>query len=409
LARAFLDVVEEVVKQEASPKINEIAKRRWDVVVIGAGPAGALAARLAASAGLSTLLLEAKTWPRDKVCGGCLNQRSLAVLGQIGLASELRRCGAAPIEEMQLVVGGRATCFTLPQGLAVSRAKLDALLVESAAGAGVEFLPEASAVIEPATDGQQRAVTVNCATGLVRVAARLVIAADGLARSSLRNLPDFATEATADARVGVGAMMAGELPLVPRGRIVMVVARGGYVGLTRVEADRINIAAALDADVLRTSPSVGDAIGSILSAAGIAVPAGLNQAAWRGRPPLTSRPGRVAAERLFVIGDASGYVEPFTGEGIAAAFESALALAPLLVPAAKHWQGSLSEMWEAVHRRAVRERQGASRVLAWTLRRPWTTAAALGVCRAFPPAANYLIGRINRQTARWDGAEVTAR
>jgi flavin-dependent dehydrogenase len=396
------------MKQEASPTIDDIARRPWDVVVIGAGPAGALAARLATCAGLSTLLLEAKSWPRDKVCGGCLNQRALAVLGQIGLASELRRCGAVPIEEMQLVLGGRATLFALPQGLAVSRAKLDALMVESAASAGVTFVSEASAVIELQRDDRRRTITVNCPNGSAAVSTRLVVVADGLLRSSLRNLPEFATETARDARIGVGAMIAGEFPLVPSGRIVMVVARGGYVGLTRVEADRVNIAAALDADVLRRWPSVGDAIGSILLAAGIAVPAGLDQAEWRGRPPLTSRPSRVAAERLFVIGDASGYVEPFTGEGIAAAFESALAVAPLLVPAAQHWQPSLSEMWEEVHRRAVRERQGASRVLAWTLRRPWTTAAALGVCRAFPPAAKYLIRRINRQTERGNGVEVTA-
>jgi flavin-dependent dehydrogenase len=388
--------------------IDDADQRAWDAVVIGAGPAGAVTARQLARAGLRTLLVEAKRWPRDKVCGGCLNQRSMAVLGQLGLACELRRCGGVPIDEMRLVVGGRAISFELPPGLAVSRATLDSHLAQAAVDRGATFLSETSAIVEPELGADRRYVSITHDGKCTKVAARVVIAADGLARSSLKRLPEFATYAAEDSRLGVGVILEQNVPEYPPGQITMVVSRSGYVGLTRVEGDRLNIAAALDAALLKHAPSVGEAIDSILSASGLPVPAGLGQALWRGRPPLTSRPGRLAAERLFVIGDAGGYVEPFTGEGIAAAFESALAVAPLAIQGCLDWHSSLAESWEITHRQVVQEHQVTSRVLAWTLRRPWRVAAALGVCRAFPPAASYVIGRINRSPEQRPRAEIEA-
>jgi flavin-dependent dehydrogenase len=377
--------------------IADAAQAAWDVVVIGAGPAGALAARQTVRAGLKVLLIEAKRWPREKVCGGCLNQRAMAVLGQLGLACELRRCGAVPIDEMLLVVGRRTTRFGLPPGLAISRATLDAQLVQAAVDAGVTFLSETSAIVDPELGEDRRHVSVSQNGQSERVASRVVIVADGLARSSLKHLPDFVTDAAANSRLGVGAIIEHDLAEYPAGRIVMIVSRLGYVGMTRVERDRLNIAAALDALLLQQSRSVGDAVASILLAAGLPVPVGVNQATWKGRPPLTSRPRRVAAERLFVVGDAGGYVEPFTGEGIAAAFESALAVSPLAIQGCLDWHPSLADEWEIAQHCVVREQQVTSRVLAWTLRRPWRVATALGVCRAFPPAANCIIRRINRQ------------
>ena len=95
-----------------------------------------------------------------------------------------------------------------------------------------------------------------------------------------------------------------------------------------------------------------------------------NQVAWHGTPPLTSRPNRVAAERLFVIGDASGYVEPFSGEGMATAMETALAVTPLAVEAAYRWQPSLVAEWTAIEQRLIVDQQATCRQLAWILRKP---------------------------------------
>src|SRR3954467_7857868 len=82
LASKVSDVMEETMKRiDESPALDRLAARTtWDAIVIGAGPAGALAARQLARAGLQTLLIDAKHFPREKVCGGYLNSRAMNTL-----------------------------------------------------------------------------------------------------------------------------------------------------------------------------------------------------------------------------------------------------------------------------------------------------------------------------------------
>jgi flavin-dependent dehydrogenase len=117
------------------------------------------------------------------------------------------------------------------------------------------------------------------------------------------------------------------------------------------------------------------------------VPEGLAGAAWRGTPALTRSAGAVAGRRLFVVGDAAGYVEPFTGEGMAWAMESALRLGPIAAEASRGWRPELIARWKAEHRRVVTGRQFACRALAFVLRWPWLTAALVGALSLFPMLA----------------------
>ena len=116
---------------------------------------------------------------------------------------------------------------------------------------------------------------------------------------------------------------------------------------------------------------------------------------WHGTPPLTSRPVRVADERLFVIGDASGYVEPFSGEGMATALSTALAVVPLVVEAVHQWDPSLARRWEVTHHELVVDSQATCRQLAWILRHGWAAAAAIGICRAQPWVAGRFIRKVS--------------
>jgi flavin-dependent dehydrogenase len=70
-------------------------KSTWEVVVIGAGPAGSIAARECAKQGLRTLLVDKAAFPRPKVCGCCLNANAMATLERLGLGGAVARLGPA--------------------------------------------------------------------------------------------------------------------------------------------------------------------------------------------------------------------------------------------------------------------------------------------------------------------------
>jgi flavin-dependent dehydrogenase len=365
----------------------------WDAVVIGAGPAGALTAQQLASRGLRTLVVDAKRFPRAKVCGGCLNRRGIAALETAGLRHVLDVSHAAAVESLHWIIGTQRARFPLPEMRVIDRASFDLALVEEAVRAGAIFWDGTQAMVEPGIQSGFRTIAVTRPADQFTIQARVVVCADGLARSSVKRLPEFRSCSAAESRIGIGTTLENDGPLA-RGEIMMIVGREGYVGLARSGASRLNVAAALDPAALARS-TASESIAGMLRDAGLHVLDDWSGVAWHGTPPLTSRPNRVAAERLFVIGDASGYVEPFSGEGMATALESALAVAPLAVEAAHDWRPSLADEWTAIERRLVVDQQSTCRQLAWMLRRPLVAAIALRVCRAQPWVARRFIAKVS--------------
>jgi geranylgeranyl reductase family protein len=129
-----------------------------DVLVVGGGPAGSLAARTCALAGLRTTLVDARRFPRDKVCGDALIPDSQTLLGSLGLLEEVRARAHTCTALQVIAPGGRKVRLEVPF-LTLRRERLDALLVEQAAQAGaqietgkvVQALRSAQGAIEGAT------------------------------------------------------------------------------------------------------------------------------------------------------------------------------------------------------------------------------------------------------------------
>ncbi len=190
------------------------------------------------------------------------------------------------------------------------------------------------------------------------------------------------------------------------GVVHMVVGPGGYVGLVRQEDQRLNVAAAFDACFMRGHGSPERAVRAHLESAGMPrLPDGIHRG-WRGTPPLTRRLSSLGEERLFLVGDAGGYVEPFTGEGMAWALWGALALAPLVRAGVARWNDALVHRWEQVHRRRIRRGQRVCRMVAWGLRRPVMAHMALRVLGAVPDLARPLVTHTSatthlRRGSRW--------
>src|SRR5262245_11914195 len=160
----------------ATLTLADAARRGWDAVAVGAGPAGALAARELARRGRSVLLVDREAFPRGKVCGCCLSRAGLAALRRSALGGLAEACGARPLEVIRLTAAGRWAEVPLPGGVVLSREALDAGLVRAAVGAGAHFLPRTTAALGGLrADGRE--VRLEQAGAAVTAVARVVLAA----------------------------------------------------------------------------------------------------------------------------------------------------------------------------------------------------------------------------------------
>jgi flavin-dependent dehydrogenase len=384
--------------------VTQAAAIDWDVVVIGAGPAGALAARQLAQRGLRTLLVDKSLFPRAKVCGGCISGLGRRLLQSVGLDQLLAPSCAAPLDRFDLTAGGRRVSFALSAGAAISRLHFDAQLVQHAVRAGAAFLASATTLVRGLADGCRfRTLLLQHDDQSVHARARIVIAADGLGRTSLKRHRAFAARVAAASRMGLGATLAGALSDVESGCVSMSVARNGYVGMVNVPGSGLNLAAAVDPNLVRQR-GPAEAVRASLVNAGITPPAGLEAAEWRGTGLLTRQTPRTSARRLLVLGDAAGYVEPFTGEGMTWGMLSAVLAAPLVEDwlshdsarsgdcrAARNEFKRLSRDWAALHHTHIAHRQRDCRILASFLRRPSAVRVAMALVSTVPSVAQPFI------------------
>ena len=330
--------------------------------MVGAGPAGSVAARELARRGLGVLLVDQAQFPRSKVCGSCLNGYAIAALDRIGLGSLPAQLGAVPLKRVTLTAGGRRADIPFSNGVSLSRTALDAALIEAAVTSGAEFLPGVRATMGECVGGVRR-VTLKTDQQSIQIEANIVIIADGL---NGRTSPHPST-VDPKARLGAGTILPVAPANIPRGQLVMAASRHGYVGLVRLEDDQLDIAAAFDANFVRECGGLAQAAVAVLKEAGVPEIEGFERAHWKGTPALTRRPQQIAGERWFAVGDAAGYIEPFTGEGMAWAIAGAVALAEI---AAKPWHTSCLADWTLAHARVVGRRQASCRRLARLLRHP---------------------------------------
>jgi menaquinone-9 beta-reductase len=361
---------------------------------VGAGPAGAFAAHQLAAGGARVLLVDKKRFPRSKVCGACLGAQALDILQSAGLELLVARQGGIAIDELQLGFRGRSARLRLAGGAVLSRARLDAALVKAAADRGAQFLEETEADVADVRAGVRHIRLVNGGQ-TVETTARVVLVAAGFGRYSAASGAAARTAIMPGSRVGAGCQVSGPDDSYEAGTIYMAVGRGGYVGVVRVEDGSLNVAAAFEPAFVRRLGTPGNAAKEVLAEAGFAPIAALESARWQGTPALTRQSDPLAQDRLFLLGDAAGYVEPFTGEGIGWALASALAVAPLALQAIDQWDPRLVRSWSHVHRRLIGPRQNLCRAVAMVLRRPWLANLGFELCTRAPRAATLVLERWN--------------
>lgn len=361
----------------------------YDAVVVGAGPAGTMTALELARRHLAVLLVERQPMPRWKVCGACLSAGTLELLTEAGLPAPP---DGVALHRLRLSARSARACVPLSGSMAVSRHSFDQMLLSAARKAGVVAITRARARLGP-IDAGRRIVHIERAEGDLEASAQVVIDAGGLGGGVDWTGVGAGDELAPGSRIGVGAVFDPGAQAYARGEIHMVVGAGGYVGLVRVADGSLTVAAALDPAYLREHTSPGDAVGALLRTAGSPPLPEHPDVGWKGTPWLTRSPHTRGAERLFAVGDAAGYVEPFTGEGISWALAGARALAPLAARATQGWKPSQVTEWNRAHSRSMARAQRLCRAVAWTSRRPRLVRAVLRLLAHAPGAAGPFVRR----------------
>ena len=368
----------------------------WDVIVIGAGVAGGLAAFDCARRGLRVLLVEKRSFPRWKVCGCCFNANAMAALTAAGLPDLFSDQGAVPLDHLRLGWRGRTMNLTMPGGWALSRERFDQALVNAAEAAGATVRFQTGAVLEEIS-ASGRMVRLRPAGGapVERIQARVVLVAAGLQHQVLASSHPASSNSTPGSRLGAGCLISDDEGLFEYGAIHMAIGRSGYVGLVRREDGALNLAAAFDRTVVRSFGGVTHAAELVLSQAGFPMPYSLKTSRWQLTPSLTRRADVFSGDRFLLLGDATGYVEPFTGEGMAWALAAGAAVAPFVQEAQGEWTTELGQRWQRRVETLTISRQRLCRLLSKLLRHPLATHALFRLGSQWPVVPQRIISRLN--------------
>lgn len=352
-----------------------------DVLVIGAGPAGSIAALGLARAGVRTLLIDRDQFPRPKLCGGCLTYSGTAMLGSLGLGELPVLRDAQRVEQVHLRSSSSSLILAIPPYLVIDRAELDPALVSACVSAGADFLDRTQAAVDASGAVTLRTGTLDPWT----ITPKVVLVADGLKGQSLREHPAFSWFVARNPRVGLGAM-ASALPVgCSPTAITMLCGQSGYAGIAPLHDGRAVIAAAADPAWVASNRS-GPPLRSLLAELGLELDHDLHLSTTPGAPSLMRRRSSVEAEgRIFVLGDAAGYVEPFTGEGMTWAIRSALDVVPHALAAL---QGRYkSGDWSACSRNGHFRRVLLCRTSSRLLRSETGVRSLIRLCSTRPVAA----------------------
>ncbi len=381
--------------------------RAPDVIVVGAGPAGAAAAILLAEHGVAVTLLDRARFPRPKICGEYLSPEAPRVLDRLGVLKAVDG-RAVPLAGMritapdgtELVGTYRALGRFRPyreHAMALPRETLDAILVERARALPID-VREGTRVVDVLLDGD-RVTGVEAVDGAGRVQALrapLVIAADGRASVIAQRLGLRREHRLR--RMALVTYVAGLEGCRDRGEIF--VDPPDYAILNPVAPDRANLSlvvplgdaapwsARLETFFTARARHLPHLARRLAGARLVAPVRALGPLAYEVAPPR--------AGGVLLVGDAAGFFDPFTGEGVFAALRGAELAAETAVRALGAGDCSCAALagYARARRRAFAGKERVTRALQLVVaRRPLANLAAHALARR-PALLDLLLGVI---------------
>lgn len=355
-----------------------------DVLVIGAGPAGASAGYWLASLGLQATIVEKKHFPRDKTCGDGLTPRAVKQLADMGLADELSRFHR--YDGLRATAHGRAlelrwpTHPTYPRhGYVVRRRELDHMVARRAVAAGATLL-EGHEAIEPLrADGRVTGALVTDGDRTTAYRARYTVVADGansrfgraLGTTRTRDWP-YGTairtywrsdrhaepwiESALDVRDRSGSSMPGYGWIFPVGDGTINVGVGLLSTFKRFKD--VNTSHLLDGYAHMIADDWG------------IDPTRPECRATSGKIPMGGSVGPKTGPGFVVVGDAAGSVNPFNGEGIDYAYETSRIAAAVLAEAVAEGDDVILDRYERLLHAEYGQYFKVARLFARVIGRP---------------------------------------
>ncbi len=321
----------------------------FDLAIIGGGPAGTAAAIAAQSKGLKVVIWERQRFPHDKVCGEFLSGESLSLLEQLA-PQALRR--SAPIARCEFISRrGRVSRFVLPHpGRGLSRRSLDHILWQAAAEAGAHVH---EAVLIHRVERMRRSSPadarwrIEARDGQTTQARHLLLACGRWWSLEGMASPGSQRKISSHAWVGFKAHFRG---VAHRDAVEMYCFPGGYCGVAPIEDGLYNVCCLVRYEQFklgRGHASAHDLAGWLRRIAQHpALDARLQPARQAGpiftTAPIVPRRYRGAHAGALLAGDAGGFIDPFTGDGISTALHSG-ALAAEVVSRHQHHKLSFSD------------------------------------------------------------------
>ncbi|MFG1622753.1 NAD(P)/FAD-dependent oxidoreductase [Kribbella sp. NPDC049227] len=336
-----------------------------DLLVAGCGPAGAATAIRAALAGLSVVVVEPRAVPIDKACGEGIAHSAAAYLSRLGVELDGRPFYGIRYLDGQHQVDAR---FRAGPGLGVRRTTLHEALMKRVADLGIPVV-------------QTRVGTITQNTTSVTAAghtARYLAAADGL-HSPIRRQLDLGSTSVGDVRRGLRR----HFHVSPWTDLVEVYwSRLGEAYVTPVAGDLVGVA------VLTSARGTFDSHLSAFPALQRRLTGACPASDVMGAGPLRQRVRSRVAGRVLLVGDAAGYVDALTGEGIAVALRTSAELVDCVLK-------DRPEDYEAAWRRVSWECRLLTGSLLWARNRSLLAPRIVPAAALLPGVYAHIVNRLS--------------